>query len=479
VYGYSYRYIGVRGVGANYGGYFQSGATGVYGYSSANDGVIGQGGSGSGDYGGFFRGFEGARGIASGSNGYGTWGTASGTYGIGAYGSSTNYVGVYGSGDEYGGAFHGDTGVFGRGYSSSGRGVYGYAAATYGEGVRGQTAGYGGDGVMGYATNSYGYGGDFVGTGYAGFGLRAQATGTGAYAGFFNSTNYRGIYANGASGWYDGFFPNCIYVGGYVYGSCGTFVGTAVIARNDGAETLEAGDLVVFNGFDALAADSGEPALSVAKAGGGNGAAVVGVVQGVYVMETFQVAEPAPAEEETRPTLTEPEVAEKELAPLPSAETLGKDHSSLPPAEVRGDEEPAAEVPNFDVEKIVSPELLPQPVEEGLVTAKPTDLMEAPPGEPGESNVMVEVTAGRFAEGSVEPGQYAIVTIQGFVPVKVDALQPIRAGDWVVALPEGGVAAVSGDMYARALSRGAVSVGRALESLESGSGTIYVYVNFR
>ena len=92
---------------------------------------------------------------------------------------------------------------------------------------------------------------------------------------------------------------------------------------------------------------------------------------------------------------------------------------------------------------------------------------------------MVEAAAGRFAEGSVEPGQYAIVTIQGFVPVRVDALQPIRAGDWVVALPEGGVAAVSGDMYARALSRGAVSVGRALESLESGSGTIYVYVNFR
>lgn len=469
VYGYSSGSggLGVYGYSPNQGvrGYSGSGI-GAYGRSANYIGVRGEGGSGSGDYGGFFTGYEGARGIASGSNGYGTWGTAYGTYGIGAYGYangsygygmygySYRYIGVRGYGPIYGGYFNGGyAGVFGVSTSSSRRGVYGYATASAGEGVRGYTAGYGGDGVTAYATNSYGYGVDSTATGYRGVGIRATSGGTSAYAGIFSSASYRGIYANGASGWYDAYFPDIIYAGGSTLGS----FGLSMVALNDGSEALEAGDLVAFSGFDASAGGSSGPALAVKKVNGANSSAIIGVVQGAYVKEEPVEMQPAVTMAEAAPAAVDTAVTQKEDVPLPGVE------------EVRGEEPP-----------------LPLPQPQGAIEIEQVVPESATPsGQQAES--FVDADVGHFVEGAAQPGQYVLVVVQGIARVKVDAsAAPVRVGDMLVASPAGFATAQLDVATARSregvaergISQGLV-IGRALESLEAGTGMIYVFVSVR
>ena len=464
---YSVGYTGFSGYGQGtgvYGNARASNGSGVYGYcagSSCNgvvgygpnhNGVLGQGGTGSGDYGGYFYGFEGVRGIAVGSNGFGTWGHATGSYGIGAYGYSAgsrgigaygyNYhnIGVYGYGCGYG--------VYGYARCSSGRGVYGYTAASAGEGVRGYTAGYCGDGVTAYATNSYGYGVDSAATGYGGHGIRAQATGTGGWGGLVRSAKYRGLFADGAPGYYDAYFPDAIYAGGTVVSGSGM----SFIALNDGSEALEPGDLVALSSFVAADASS-EPVMAVARVNGANSGAFLGVVQAAYVME-------APVEMQPQVTAAEaldaPSVLEKELAPLLEFESFESD-KELPP-EVA----PPLPVP-------------PGPLQEeiGVALEMAPDVAAPAP----EQEIPVDADSGYFVEGSAEPGQYVLIVVQGIARVNVDAsAAPVQAGDTLVALGSGYATAA-----AKTQAGGLVEVviGRALEALEAGKDAIYVFVNVR
>lgn len=199
---------------------------GLYGYSGQYIGVKGQGGTGYGDYGGYFSAYEGVRGIATGVNGYGTWGTSSGANGIGAYGGSS--------------------------------GVSGY-------------------GVSGYSSQNIGVRGISTGTD------------VGDYGGYFTATG-RGLYANGGSNRFDGFFPDCISVDGVAYGNCASALqntlasGMALRAVNNDDEALSPGDAVVFNGVTTIEGLT-SPILLVKKATGAANEAVIGVVQGAYVQE--------------------------------------------------------------------------------------------------------------------------------------------------------------------------------------------------
>ena len=449
-----------------------TGGTGVYAYAPYNNAVVGSGGSGSGDYGGLFAGYEGVRGMARGTNGYGTWGSASGTYGIGGYGYasgtrgyglfgySSKYIAVRGVGYNYGGYFSGCYGVMGIATCSSGKGVYGYASTSYGEGVRGTTGGQGGDGLTGTASSSYGYGVDTYASGYGGVGIRAYAGGTGGWAGVFSSGNYRGIYANGKSGYYDGYFPDMIYAGGTVVSG----FGLASVVLNDGSEALEPGDLVAFTGFIASDGSSG-PTMGVTKVNGANSGAIIGVVQSAYVME-------APVEMQPLPTAAEDAPA----APAAAVDTVLQKDVSLPEAQFKEEagQEPPPLLPQPEVPIIVAPEVAP-------------DL--AAPARQEES--LVDADAGHFVEGSAKPGQYVVVTIQGIARVKVDAsAAPIRVGDTLTASRTG--YAITASNYAitasKADAHGQVPrmvqappmiIGRALESLEKGTGTILVFVSVR
>jgi hypothetical protein len=107
---------------------------------------------------------------------------------------------------------------------------------------------------------------------------------------------------------------------------------------------------------------------------------------------------------------------------------------------------------------------------------------------------------GRMVEGNAAPGQHLIILIQGIAKVNVDASAgPIRAGDSIVAsgsglavnanlmsaggnqsddnanAREGAIESVSAEAR---VSTTAV-VGRALEPLERGTGSIYVLVGVR
>lgn len=189
VYGRSYSSSG-KGVvghatatsGGTYGGWFQSESTdgkGVRGVATATTGYT---------YGGLFESASnagiGVAGLASASSGY--------TYGVSGQSNSPDGAGVYGygsstSGSAYGGYFRSNSsggtavygtapwtgiygyatatpdrgqtfGVYGRSDSVDGRGVYGYATASWGGayGVYGRSNSTGGAGVYGYATANVG-----------------------------------------------------------------------------------------------------------------------------------------------------------------------------------------------------------------------------------------------------------------------------------------------------------------------------------
>jgi hypothetical protein len=375
--------VGYNGYGRNgqgmQGAAHGSSATGVVGYSSTHNGLAAIGATGSGDFGGEFRGFEGLRSIASGSNGWGVWGLAYGQSGIGSYN-----------------------------YASGTNGIGAYAGAS----------------------------------GTSGHGLRAAASGSSGYGALITSSNYRGMYVNGAPGWYDAVFPDMIYVGGTVISS----LGTSVVAINEGGEALEPGDLVAFARFAAAGGDGG-PSLAVAKAGAANYYALVGVVQSAYM-----------------------EAEAPEIAAQLQRATEGKDIAAEPVAIVG---------------------------EDGALQALPMEpesktVMDVPSEEnPGLAE------AGHFVEGSAQPGQQVVVMVQGITQVKADASSaPIRAGDRLVASPQGYAvkaagaakadgadkpregAGESGDREAQPASA-ELELGRALETLDTGVGRIYIWVSIR
>jgi hypothetical protein len=226
-------------------------------------------------------------GIATGANvNYGVYGKSD-DYGV--YGETTNDYGVYG----YGSGTGTNYGVVGETESTAaGTGVYGKASGATGSpiGVKGYTVSTLGYPVVGLQGSSYTttdidpaaywqpaglFGGrngviafTEAGNGYALFGW-SKATSGGSY-GVIGETskadhNY-GLYTA----------DNAHALGYVVTGAI------MRVVQNSGSEALEAGDVVAFTGIGEMLADTGVPALQVARADLSSGAAVAGVVYSRY-----------------------------------------------------------------------------------------------------------------------------------------------------------------------------------------------------
>jgi hypothetical protein len=128
-----------------------------------------------------------------------------------------------------------------------------------------------------YAVNQNG------GTGGNG-GSAIYASSNGGYAGYFYSSTYRALYASSDSAWWAGYFVNRggsssagLYVDGAVLVTGAKTGYITDLAINDGAESLETGDVVVVTGHgDAVLGEI--PLVKVRKATSADSTAVVGVV---------------------------------------------------------------------------------------------------------------------------------------------------------------------------------------------------------
>lgn len=421
---------------------YASGATAraLWATSAQYHAVYGQGGTGSGDYGGWFTGYNGLRAEGSGATGYGLYAYSADHYGVSGVGAD---YGVYGTASDADGQAV-------RGYTSGTDGYGVYGRAPYNIGVRGE-GGTGSDDYGGYFTGFYGVRGDasgltgrgVVGTasGRRGRAVYGKATGSRAYAGYFVSKNFHGLYADGAG--LDAYFPDKIRVGGTTI----TGFGIALNALNNGGQALEVGDLVAFDGFMASAADDSRPTLAVKKVRGANMSAVVGVVQAAYVEEK------ASREEEGMMPA---------VAPPPPPEADEQEYHPVPQEEPKLGQQPSP--PRPPVHEVIEAE---QELPLAETAAPLMEEAESPPGADAE-----------FIEGPAAPGQYVVVVIQGITRVKVDAsAAPVRAGDMLAASRTG--YAINATAVASRARKAAqvLIIGRALESLETGTGAIYVFVS--
>jgi len=125
--------------------------------------------------------------------------------------------------------------------------------------------------------NNSTYGGRFLNQGSFGDGLRAygSVSNGNTYAALYayNTGTSPAVYANTSAGSYAGHFADPIYVNGGCIGCILVYV-----ARNDGAEPLEIGDVVAATGVEDPLAGSASPVLRVRLSGQGLG--VAGVVLG-------------------------------------------------------------------------------------------------------------------------------------------------------------------------------------------------------
>jgi hypothetical protein len=231
-----------------------------------------------------------------------------------------------------------------------------------------------------------------------------------------------------------------------------------VIALNDGSGALEPGDLVAFSRLTA-ANDSSGPEMAVKKANDANSYAIIGVMQSAYVKEEI----PAEAMQLPAPQILEVPEGIEEVAPAAGLIVEGEEPLALPMESQR----------------------------ETITEVAPEAAVEMP------SDVYDD--AGHFVEGAAQPGQYVAIVIQGIARVKVDAsAAPVRAGDMLVASPAG-YAIAAPQLYEASQPREdsvkpgeeqgvpakglplsqSPAIGRALESLETGTGAIYVFVSVR
>jgi hypothetical protein len=93
--------------------------------------------------------------------------------------------------------------------------------------------------------------------------------------------------------------------------------------------------------------------------------------------------------------------------------------------------------------------------------------------------ILSSFDTGHFTDGNAEPGGYVVIGIEGIAEVAVHGGAPIQAGNWVVVTTDSAVTSVPASEYVAALEQGHTIVGRALESLESGNGSIFVRLDLR
>jgi hypothetical protein len=414
--------------GAAIRGFASSTGTAVSGSSSSGIGVFGASSSASGVYGSSQNGHGGH---FRSNGGFGVYAYATGTYywdhgvyasaheGYGVYGKSSRSIGVYGEGSSYGVRGRGGyRGVYGA--SAGEAGVYGYHDA-YGDGVKGRSNS--GTGVYG------------EGPGSSGVGVRGYSSGTNGYGGHFTSTNYRGIYARSYNpSWYAGLFDGGAGVGifGDLYVS-GTKSGYVVdLARNNGSDPLQVGDVVLITGAtDPVLGEIPVPTVRLADESASAG--VMGVVDRMF-------ATPEDA-------ATIPEGMFEAWYELISMNSAGA-----------GAESVAA---GYD---------------DQLSDNKTTEMPLRPSMEsPGRfvSRAEAEFLAvARGADPGIAPGAYlGVVTLGAFKAIRVDASYgSILPGDLLVSSPTPGHA-----MRAADPAPGTI-IGKALGSLEEGQGSIPVLI---
>ena len=369
------------------------GGYGVFGTSSSNAGVRGNSTNGIGGY--FTSG--GGYGVYAYTTGashwdHGIYATANNGYGL--YAKSTNNDGVRGEGNQ--------TGVYGTGNS---RGVYGYSPS--------------GDGVYGYSSNGHGVRG---------------GSGSGNYGGYFTSAGYRGLYARGATNYYDAYLGGNLGI--YVLNDIvagGSKAGYVVdLARNDGQNSLELGDVVVIVGStDPVLGEIPVPTVRLADESASTG--VMGVVDRMFATPTFEKSFPEEITDAWRQ--------------LNAGSMTGQGFSD--------DSLPAESAS------------IPLQTEEAQRNREPES-----PGRfvSQEEADFVAKAAGR--DPGIAQGAYVgVVTLGAFKAIRVDAsFGTILPGDLLVSSPTPGHAMRAVDPQPGTI------IGKALGSLEEGLGTVPVLI---
>ena len=389
-------------------GYASSTGTAVSGSSFSGVGVFGVSSSAAGVYG-------------ASQTGHGGHFTSNGGFGVYAYATGTYYWdhGVYASA-------HQGYGVYGK--SSRSEGVYG-EGSTYG--VRGRGGTYGVYGI------SYGQAGVY---GYSGTNRGVQGRSTNWYGGDFSSENYRGLYVNSAPGYFDAYFAGdagifsqgTISTNGDIVAS-GSKAGYVVdLARNDGPDPLQLGDVVVITGStDPVLGEIPVPLVRLATDMGNTG--VMGVVDRMFVTP-----------------------ADAEAIPEEMTEVW---HGLVSTLSAGGRPEVAAAGYDNEFSDNTTTEITPRPSMES----------------PGRFVSQIEAEFLAVAAGGdpgIAPGAYVgVVTLGAFKAIRVDASHgSILPGDLLVSSPTPGHA-----MRAADPAPGTI-IGKALGSLEEGQGSIPILI---
>ena len=308
-----------------------------------------------------------------------------------------------------------------RGYAPvSGYAVYGEAGGGYG--VFGSSSSNAG--VGGYSTS--GYGGRF--------------TSAGAYGGYFTSSGYRGLYAKGANGFFDAYFAgnggifveDDIRTNGDIIAS-GSKAGYVVdLARNDGQDPLQLGDLVVITGAtDPVLGEIPVPTVRLADEAAGTG--IMGVVDRMFATPAVEKAIPMEVIDAWRQLNAGSMARERSPGTATSAED-----GLIPPQTEQAQRKPEPESPGRFVSQ-------------------------------GEAEFLAKAT-GR--DPGIAQGAYlGVVTLGAFKAIRVDASYgSILPGDLLVSSPTAGHA-----MRELNPQPGTI-VGKALGSLEEGQGTVPVLI---
>jgi hypothetical protein len=264
----------------------------------------------------------------------------------------------------------------------------------------------------------------------------------------------RRLSAEQASEEYEGIAPDLASPGSQYTSGAGA---TGIIALNGGSEALDPGDLVVFSRSDTSTRDPAKQTLVVRKAtSAADARAVIGVVQSAYVIDK--------ASESGAATEMQTKVAQPPQDPTDQG--LQRDAGTI--------KEYPLDVPRGEVPPPPPPSGSGQ---EGAGEAAP-QAVTTPSAQTDTFADVGDVEGGHFVAGSAAPGQHVAIVTQGIVQVKVDAsVAPIQAGDTLVAGANG--YAVVASPSEDAGTDTPVTIGRALEGLETGTGAIHVQVSIR
>lgn len=434
------------GTGTNYGAYFEA-------RSASGKGVYGKSGGTSG------RGVEGSATNSGSYTNYGGYFTAAGAYGHAVEARATN------TGD------YTNYGVRAQADGTYGIGVYGYSPDYYG------LYGYGGArGVYGYATGTYGYGGYFYSSGTTGYGVYAYTAGSGSGLHGY-SVGGDGIYAaTSASNEHGGYFNNSYSVG---------LDGAALYARAynttaDGVAFWAHNDHTIST--DATAVLSNDGSGPLLKGFGGNGGEDEFRINNDGTMIFYN------SSHETT-LIIDPEEGSGGVG----GQITLYDGDGTPTIEIDGDYNGDGRITTQELQITGGSDLSEQ------FDVKPVDVEVGPgmvvsidPDNPGDLQVCRKPYDNRVAgiisgangiktgmmmgqKGTEADGKHP-VALTGRVYCRANASNgPIRPGDLLTTSPVPGHAMKATD---RDRAFGA-TIGKAMTSLEQGSGLVLVLVSLQ